>query len=108
VIEVSSSYGTQYSRCLPSPEDGNRSSFRNVVLFPYNYLESGRWTKSENPVILCINNPVYTNCFNLFNIYTFFQTTQQVTSCCAISTKWELNQLASINLCSKCRIVSHT
>jgi hypothetical protein len=28
----------QQSRCLPSPEDGNRSSFRNVVFFHW-YLE---------------------------------------------------------------------
>jgi hypothetical protein len=36
-----------------SPEDGNRSSFLNVVFF-YWYLEkSGRWTKSENTIFLC-------------------------------------------------------
>jgi hypothetical protein len=34
---------------LPSPEDGNRSSFRNI-LFP-SILHSGRWTKSTNPAI---------------------------------------------------------
>jgi hypothetical protein len=32
VIEISSFQGAQLSRCLPpSPEDGNRSSFRNVI-----------------------------------------------------------------------------
>jgi hypothetical protein len=32
-IEIKSISGAQLSRCLlpPSPEDGNRSSFRNVV-----------------------------------------------------------------------------
>jgi hypothetical protein len=39
---------------IPSPEDGNRSSFRNVVFLSSNSLESGRWTKSENPLILCV------------------------------------------------------
>jgi hypothetical protein len=39
--------------CLPSPEDGNRSSFRNVVFFIVIHEKSGRWTKSENPISLC-------------------------------------------------------
>jgi hypothetical protein len=41
------------SRCLlpHSLEDGNRSSFRNIVFsILYN---TGRWKKSRNPVILC-------------------------------------------------------
>jgi hypothetical protein len=38
----------------PSPEDGNRSSFRNVVFLFSNSSEPGRWTKSENPLILCV------------------------------------------------------
>jgi hypothetical protein len=43
--------GTQQSRYLSfSPEDGNRSSFRNVV-FSCIY-NSRRWTKPTNPVIL--------------------------------------------------------
>jgi hypothetical protein len=37
---------------LPSPEEGNRSSSRNVV-FPSTY-DFGRWEKSRNPVILSI------------------------------------------------------
>jgi hypothetical protein len=45
---------TQQSRRLPSPEDENRSRFRNVVFLSSNSLESGRWTKSENPLILCV------------------------------------------------------
>jgi hypothetical protein len=45
---------TQQIRCLPSPEDGNRHSFRNVVFLSYNSLESARWTKSENPLILYV------------------------------------------------------
>jgi hypothetical protein len=33
-----------------SPEDGNRSTFRNAILLCF--LENtGRWTKSKNPVI---------------------------------------------------------
>jgi hypothetical protein len=34
---------------LPSPEDGNRSSFRNVVFS--SYLEFGTMDKPTNPVI---------------------------------------------------------
>jgi hypothetical protein len=37
---------------VPSPEDGNRSSFQNVVFL--SYLESGQWTKSKNPVSLSV------------------------------------------------------
>jgi hypothetical protein len=59
---TSSFQGNQQNRCLPSPEDGNRSSFRNVVFLSPNSLESGRWTKSENPLILCVihhrQNPI--------------------------------------------------
>jgi hypothetical protein len=33
-----------------TPEDGNRSSFRNVVF--YSSYNTGRWKKSKNPVIL--------------------------------------------------------
>jgi hypothetical protein len=35
---------------FPSPEDGNRSSFRNVVFS--SIQNSGRWTTSRNSVIL--------------------------------------------------------
>jgi hypothetical protein len=60
--------GTQQSRCLPSPEDGNRASFQNVVFFS-NYLESGRWTKSVTPVILCVihhrQNPIESRVLDL-------------------------------------------
>jgi hypothetical protein len=48
------SSGTQQSRCLPSPEDGNRSSLQNVFLSS-NSLDSARWRKSENPLILMIS-----------------------------------------------------
>jgi hypothetical protein len=34
----------------PSPDDGNRYSFRNVVFS--SILNSERWTKSKNPVTL--------------------------------------------------------
>jgi hypothetical protein len=40
---------------LPSPEDGNTSSFRNVV---FSFQHAGRWTKSKDPVIMEIGtNP---------------------------------------------------
>jgi hypothetical protein len=39
-------------RANPSPEDGNRSSFRNVV-FSIQY-NTGRWKKFKNPIILCV------------------------------------------------------
>jgi hypothetical protein len=39
-------------RLPPKPEDGNKSSFRNVVFsVPYN---TGQWRKSKNPVILIL------------------------------------------------------
>jgi hypothetical protein len=50
VIEVSSFLGTQQCRCLPSPEDRNRPSFRNAVFS--SFKNTGRRTKSKNPVIL--------------------------------------------------------
>jgi hypothetical protein len=34
----------------PSPEDGNRSSFRNLVFSSFYY--TARWTESKSPVIL--------------------------------------------------------
>jgi hypothetical protein len=34
----------------PPPDDGNRSSFRNVVFS--SFYSTGRWKKSKNPVIL--------------------------------------------------------
>jgi hypothetical protein len=39
-----------HSSLLPlhSPEDGSRSSFRNVVILIFNILLSGRWIKSIN------------------------------------------------------------
>jgi hypothetical protein len=42
---------------VPSPEDGNRSTFRNVLSFIY---YSVRWKKSRNPVILGGSLLVYT------------------------------------------------
>jgi hypothetical protein len=42
------SFWSQQSVSLPSPEDGNRWSFRNVVLS--SIQNSGRCTKSRNPV----------------------------------------------------------
>jgi hypothetical protein len=51
---------------LPSPEDGNRSSFRNVV-FPSIY-NSGRRTKSRNPVNPNETPSVYTKYFRLITL----------------------------------------
>jgi hypothetical protein len=52
VIKVSSFQGTEQSRCLlPSPEDGNRSSFLNVFLAS-KIPDDGQSIK--NPVILNI------------------------------------------------------
>jgi hypothetical protein len=53
---------------LLSPEDGNRSSFRNaVVSSSYN---SGRWTESTNPVILNVihhrQNPLHSGRLYIF------------------------------------------
>jgi hypothetical protein len=64
VIEISSLRANQWLRLPlpkwpnwigvfpPSPEDGNRSSFRNVVF--YSFQNTGHWTKSKNPVILTV------------------------------------------------------
>jgi hypothetical protein len=50
VIEVTSFQGIQQNRCLSSlPEDGNRSSFRNIVL---SSLWNIRWTVTNIPVVL--------------------------------------------------------
>jgi hypothetical protein len=49
---------------FPSPEDGNRSSFRNVVFFLSLFLIPGRWIKSKNPISLKVihhhQNPIVT------------------------------------------------
>jgi hypothetical protein len=37
---------------VPSPEDGNRSSFRNVVFS--GFYNTGQWTTSKTPVILSV------------------------------------------------------
>jgi hypothetical protein len=54
----------------PSPEDGNRSSFRNVV---FSCLwNSGRWTKSKNLVVMSVThhrqNPLECICIKLVDI----------------------------------------
>jgi hypothetical protein len=40
-----------YVSPFPSPEDGRRTSFRNVVIL-YFYISSGRWTKSRRQLVL--------------------------------------------------------
>jgi hypothetical protein len=52
VIEVSSFYGTQQSVSLHLRTETDPVS--ETSCFSSNYLESGRWTKSGNPVILCV------------------------------------------------------
>jgi hypothetical protein len=59
----------------PSPENGNRSNFRNVVLSSFS--NTGRWTKLKPPVILSVihhrQNPLeYTRFgrFLFFSIHT--------------------------------------
>jgi hypothetical protein len=47
----------------PSPEDGNRSSFRNVV-FPCLW-KSGRWIKSRNLVVMSTPFPVFHSDFSI-------------------------------------------
>jgi hypothetical protein len=56
VVQASSVLGTQQSRCssLPSlfsPEDGSRTTFRNVVILILVTLFSGGWKKSKNPLL---------------------------------------------------------
>jgi hypothetical protein len=48
-LEVSSFLVSQHSRCIPSPEDRNRSSFQNVLLW---FLEFRTMDKIQNQVIL--------------------------------------------------------
>jgi hypothetical protein len=42
----------RFSDSIHRPEDGNRSSFRNVVLFLSLFFIPGRWIESENPISL--------------------------------------------------------
>jgi hypothetical protein len=65
VIEVSSFYGTQQSRCLPSPEDGNRSSFWNVVFF-HCYLGKIRTMDKVRKPSICV---CYTPSSEPYSIY---------------------------------------
>jgi hypothetical protein len=55
---------------FPSPEDGNISSFRSFVLSSICIWNSGRWTKSRNPVILSVihhrQNPSDSNQYAVF------------------------------------------
>jgi hypothetical protein len=44
-------YNTQQSRCLPSSEDGNRSSFRNVVFLVISNPDDGQSPKTQ---YLCV------------------------------------------------------
>jgi hypothetical protein len=49
-IEATLSKGPNRIGFFPSPEDGNRSSFRNVVFLLSLFLIPGRWIRSENPI----------------------------------------------------------
>jgi hypothetical protein len=50
-----------------APEDGNRSSFRNVVFPLVCFLIPGRWIQSENSIFLKVihhrQNPIVTKCW---------------------------------------------
>jgi hypothetical protein len=54
------------SRCLPSPKDGNIQFPKRCVFSNYH---SGRWTKSKNPVSLCVihhhQKPIVSRLINL-------------------------------------------
>jgi hypothetical protein len=57
-----------------SPEDGNRSSFRNVVFS--SFYNTGRWAKSENsviwsPIYRCQNPLKSTSPVSLYNVKDF-------------------------------------
>jgi hypothetical protein len=69
---------TQQNRFFPSPENGNRSTFRNVVFFLSLFLIPGRWIESENPISLKVihhrQNPIVINCIIWnFTIFTLHQ-----------------------------------
>jgi hypothetical protein len=51
VIEVISFQGTQQNRFFPSPEDGNRSSFRNVVFFLVCFFNTRTMDRVRKPNI---------------------------------------------------------
>jgi hypothetical protein len=63
-------YGTQQNRFFfLAPEDGNRSSFRNVVFPLVCFLIPGRWIESENSIFLNKRNVNFTDRNNpLFDI----------------------------------------
>jgi hypothetical protein len=76
VIEASSFYGTQQSRFLPSPEDGNRSRIRNVVFL---VISNPSMDKVRKPSICVCNlhvlNKVRSDVSNSvlnFNVGLFF------------------------------------
>jgi hypothetical protein len=52
VIDISSFYGAQLCRCLlpTSPEDGNRSSFRNVLFLLPRIPDDGKVQNTSNSV----------------------------------------------------------
>jgi hypothetical protein len=67
---------SHWSRCLPlSLEDGNRSTFQNVVFS--SFQNTRRWKKSKNPVILSVihhrQNPLEStlNVFGVLHLVEF-------------------------------------
>jgi hypothetical protein len=60
VIEVSPCKGPNSVGVFPhSPEDGNRSSFRNIVFS--SLYNTGRWKRSKNPGLSCIEQLLLTS-----------------------------------------------
>jgi hypothetical protein len=62
--DVSETGSVSVLRFFPSPEDGNRSSFRNVVVFLSLFFNTRTMDKSENPISLKVihhcQNPILT------------------------------------------------
>jgi hypothetical protein len=59
VIEVGSKGPNRVGVSLPSPEDRNRPSFRSVLFS--GFQNTGRWTKSLNPVIQSVHTLLHNN-----------------------------------------------
>jgi hypothetical protein len=52
-LRLAFSKGPDWVGVLPSPEDGNRSGFRNVVFS--SFYNTGRWTNFKTPTIISNN-----------------------------------------------------
>jgi hypothetical protein len=85
-LSLALSKGSYWVGVFPSPEDGNRSSFRNVVFS--SLYNTGRWKKSKNLVFL--NNIYYRNndpfCVSRYPVMVPCCNTQMFWSCTEIIT----------------------